>query len=196
MSMDLEPAYQDEVKGACVVVAGVNVLVVGEGWREAADDGALLAGELTLRYAVRYREGEEALVPQLVVDDHRQYHTGAELYRFLARRGLAYPRADIVGRRLSGEEDHTYLRNFDLARPLVVMAYAGGAAETSGVRVQLAVVLDADIDEGGWHQIEAGAGGLPTLLVEHVPCFGINPVFGDALLALVGGWLADNAPPS
>ena len=156
---DLPPPHHDFLQGACLKLGSIIVLVTGNEWQAAVETlrpqaDILLEGQLTLRYAIYYQELEDVLIPQLAVDDHQMQHQGQELFKFVLSRGLAYPRADVIGKRLSGEDDHVFMRQLDLARPLVTIAYASSGEQQTPARIALAVVLDKTSDNDDWQPIK------------------------------------------
>jgi hypothetical protein len=186
------PPYEDPLNGACLRFDEVTLLLTGEGWAAERLPGDLLvSGGLSLRYALPFLFDDDALVPQLVFDDHREEHTGRELFTFVAKRGHAYPRADVVGVRLSGNPDEIRMRELDLAEPLVVLIQSQDDEELPAARPDICVLLDSQANEEGWESVarERAAGTLPELLVESVPCFRLNPASLLDLPGLLDAWL-------
>ena len=190
--MTLPPPHEDHLTGACARLNEVTLLLTGQGWQSAAAQADfLLAGGLSLHYALPFLYDDDALVPSLVFDDHQQEHTGRELFTFVAKRGHAYPRADVVGVRMSGEPDEIRLRELDLAEPLVVLVHSQDDAGQPAVQIDICVLLDPQADEVGWQNIphEHVMGTLPELLVQNVPIFRLNLASLSDLPTLLEAWL-------
>lgn len=187
--MNLPPPFEDHLTGACVRLDERTILLTGARWQAALSAGAdvLLSGALVLRYGLPYLYEADALIPQLVYDDHRQQHTGRELFAFVEARGRAYPRADVIGVRLSGGDDHVFLRDLDLALPLEVMAHSRDVPDSAPVRLQAAVLVEEVA--AGREPIKAGdeEAGLPDLLTRHVACFRLSPSRLTELPSLLAG---------
>jgi hypothetical protein len=191
--MTLPTPYEDQLTGACVRLNEVILLLTGQRWQAAAAQGDhLLSGRLALRYALPFLYDDDALIPRLVFDDHRQEHTGRELFTFVEKRGHAYPRADVVGVRVSGEPDEIRLRDLDLAEPLIVLVHSQDDDRLPAVRINTCVLLHPEADEVGWQTIrrEHDAGTLPELLVENVPSFRLDPASLLDRPTLLESWLA------
>ena len=196
--MNLPPPYQDHLSGACVRLPEATALLAGGEWRAAeaalrAQGETLLSGGLALRYALPFQYEDDALIPQLVFDDHRREHTGQALFTFVYARGSAYPRADVIGVRLSGGEEEARLKDFDLAVPMVPVAYSREEPQAGPARVDVGVIVDVSAEE--WQVIEADGPKteLPALFVEHRPCFRLNAALAPELSALLEAWLASRA---
>jgi hypothetical protein len=196
--MSLAPPHEDYLSGACVRLPEATVLLTGDEWRAAeaalhAQGEPLLSGGLALRYALPFQYEDDALIPQLVFDDHRREHTGQALFTFVYARGYAYPRADVIGVRLSGGQEEARLKDFDLALPLVPVVYSREEPEAGPARVDVGVIVDASEEE--WRVIEADGPktALPALFVAHRPSFRLNAALAPGLTTLLKAWLASRA---
>jgi len=196
--VNLPPPHEDYLSGACVRLPEATTLLAGDAWRAAeaalrAQGETLLSGELTLRYALPLQYEDDALIPQLVFDDHRREHIGQALFAFVYARGYAYPRADVIGVRLSGGEEEARLKDLDLAVPLLPLAYNREESEAGPVRVDVGVIVDASETE--WQVVEADGPKteLPALFIEHRPCFRLNAALAPELSTLLEAWLASRA---
>lgn len=183
--MELPPPYEDHLTGACVRMNEKVILLAGEQWQSALTGREVLfTGALALRYGLPYLYEDDALIPQLVYDDHRREHTGHELFAFVAAHGHAYPRADAMGVRLSGQEDHVFLRDLDLALPLVVVARGRDSSESSPTTLQSAVLVEDGAPD--WQAVTgAEAAPLPDLLITHLPCYRLPASRADELPLLL-----------
>jgi hypothetical protein len=61
---------------------------------------------------------EEQLFPASLLDDWGNEVKGRAIYSWIAERGISFPRAEIFGTALNGEERQQFLREFDLEATL------------------------------------------------------------------------------
>ena len=190
---ELPPPYEDELEGACIRHGETTLLLTGSDWQATTaalkqSAQVMLSGQLALRYAVHFEGLDDALIPQLVVDDHQVWHAGHELLRFIAAKGNAYPRADAIGVRLSGQDDHVFLRELDLARPFMVMAHSPEYETHEPVRVQIAALVDQLEGDEGWQSVARGDAALPDLLVRHAFCVRVDKGHLGSLSDYIAEW--------
>jgi hypothetical protein len=165
----------------------MTFLLTGDSWEAVSHTvgEVVFSGTLALRYGLPYLYDDDALIPQSVYDDHRREHTGRDLFTFVAASGFAYPRADVIGVRASGGGDQAFLRELDLALPLVALALRGDEPDAVPTRIDAAVLVKEG--ESEWERLTLSdtETGLPSLLVEHIHCFRLNPSSASSLPTLL-----------
>lgn len=93
----------------------------------------LETGAFMVRYGIPYLEKPHmAIVPGLVVADYGEMLTDDAMWDFIHKRGNAYPRADVVGYLLNGEEEMVVLKKLDIGQLYRVLVY-GDEATTSPI---------------------------------------------------------------
>ncbi len=81
-------------------------------------------GDLIIRYGITYLgKPHLSIVPDLVVADYGELLSGEGAWDFLMQSGHLYPRADVCGRRIDGEDDMIPLKLLDFDYPYDVFAY-------------------------------------------------------------------------
>jgi len=116
--MQAQSPYMDCVEGTLIRLGTHTVLLIGFG--DLEPPGSILAaGQMALCYAiVLLYEEDDAVIPQLAIDDFRRQYTGAAALDFLYDKGDAFPRADVLGLRVStGRAVQVFVKELDLARP-------------------------------------------------------------------------------
>ncbi len=111
-----------------------------------------------IRYGIRYLgKPHLCVVPGLVAVDYGQMLNGEAAWEFLLKRSNLYPRAEVFGMRNDGKEDMTYVKNLDLAMPIMVLVYAtaNSAAPLGSVDALITPQTDA----------------IPERLREYLPLF-------------------------
>jgi hypothetical protein len=122
--------------GLVVPFLAWHVLVYGP---EAAAFGEPLFGPpIFVRPAYRLWSGGDYLLPSETIDDIGQRFRDRAAYEWIEARGDAYPRADAIGMRPSGQPESVFMKELDLA---VMAAFATG--EPGGPVVRLDLALEA-----------------------------------------------------
>lgn len=87
---------------------------------------------------------EQQLLPASLLDDWGNEVTGRAIYGWIAEHGLSFPRAEIFGLALNGEERQQFLREFDLEAtlPCYVIPDEIDVAQIVPVR---AIVVEGDL---------------------------------------------------
>jgi hypothetical protein len=184
--MLLQPPPSDSLAGQIVRLEKSPhvALVVGE-TPDAPPGDLLHQGAVIVRYGLALLYERDYLLVQWAYDDFRREYHGAAAIDFIIRHGDPFPRADVVGQRVStGQRADLFLKQLDPARGLFAFAYATREAARPVAR------LDAVV----W--VEAGAVGLAALAVDDaraapllrqaVPCLSV----GNAALSRLGELLA------
>lgn len=126
MSLDLSPPAHDRLEGMLLHAADApdRVMVVGE-WEPADSWDIVAAGSIVLCYGLSYlHQPDDILLPQWAYDDFQREYHGEDALSFILRRGDAFPRADVAGRRvLTGRRDQRFFKEMDIAARLKAVAY-------------------------------------------------------------------------
>lgn len=147
--------------------------------------GALLAGEIALRYGLAMLYEPGYLLVGWVHDDFRREYEGEAAFDFMLHRGDRFPRADVLGQRVStGAREEMFLKQFDLARGVFAFA-AAPAGQARPVLLGAAVWLDAAAD--AVTPLGEGDERTPALLARAVPCVAAPPAALRDLPALLEG---------
>src|SRR5262245_52256870 len=95
-----------------------NVLVVGETPARLANQNALVAGPLIVRYALPLLEpASEAVIPGLFAAEKGGMLVGREAWDYIQRQFQVHPRADVVGLGIDGSPKDVFLRQIDFGAP-------------------------------------------------------------------------------
>jgi len=88
-------------------------------------DATLYAGEMIIRYGIRYLgKPHVSVVPGLVVIDYGTMLNGEAAWEFVTRKSNLYPRAEVFGFRNDGKDEMIVVKALDLALPPAVLVYA------------------------------------------------------------------------
>jgi hypothetical protein len=187
--MELSPPPSDDVKGALFRWGEYpKVVLVKDGWPSHLPGEVLHTGQMVVCYALPFLYERDSLLPQLVVDDFRRMHHGRVALEFMIRRGDAFPRADVVGRRVStGQRADLFLKQLDLAAPLEAYVYSHLDALLPLARLDMVVQVDDAIPD--WSALTDDE-AVPSLLRQAVPCYRINRRSLDCLPEWVAGVLS------
>jgi hypothetical protein len=182
----LLPDPYHELDGA-VIVLGVrnplSVLLAGV-LPETLPGRVLHRGKLVIRYAMAFIYEPDTFYVQRIVDDFGRDFRGDEAFDFAYSKGDAFPRASVLGIRAStGEEEQIYLKQLDLARPVLPVVYAASKELIPIAHINAAAWLDA---AANWHRIETEESPFPVEFTRAIPSFVMPP--GDIVL------LADRLP--
>lgn len=187
--MELSPPPSDEIDGV-LVRAGQRsrVVLVRDALPDDLTGEVIHTGRMVVCYALPFLYERDSLLPQLVVDDFRRMYQGRVALEFMIHKGDAFPRADVVGRRVStGRRADLFLKQLDLAAPLEAYAYVDLNALQLAARLDLMVQVDDAMPE--WSAL-ANEGLVPSLLRQAVPCYRVNRCCLGRRLA----WLAEALP--
>jgi hypothetical protein len=173
----------DSVDGCLVEVGPEAGIVLAAGVSDSRVPGQrFFSGRVALRYGFAFTFERDYLIPELVYDDFQREHVGGEAIEFLITRGDAFPRADVVGLRVStGRDDTVFAKALDLAMGLLAFADANPGANTPLVPLRASVWVDPDAQE--IYRLSDVDDWAPKLLRLAVPCFLISP---DRLAELPG----------
>lgn len=117
-------------------------------------------GEFVIRYGVRYLgKPHISIVPGLVASDYGDMMVGDMAWEFIYKKGLAFPRADILGYRHDGVDEMISMKFLDTVIPPHVLVYADTQATTPLMSV---VALIAPVDS---------TPTLPSRLLGYLPRF-------------------------
>jgi hypothetical protein len=91
---------------------------------QAVATAATLEPAVYLSFAFVTRGPEEHILPALVLDDWGNEMSSLELYRWINEFGEQFPRAELFGYGLSGEQRQHFLRELELYVPYPCYAFA------------------------------------------------------------------------
>ncbi|KXK16964.1 MAG: hypothetical protein UZ15_CFX003002551 [Chloroflexi bacterium OLB15] len=113
-------SVEDQFTGFLIEIGGQKALAAA-----APENSPISAnGKFALRYGIRYLgKPHLAIIPELVAIDYGQMLNGEPAWDFLIKRSNIYPRAEVFGLRSDGKDDMTYVKNLDLAMPVMVLAF-------------------------------------------------------------------------
>ncbi|NJL93095.1 MAG: hypothetical protein HC915_04900 [Anaerolineae bacterium] len=106
-------------------------------WRDAAQIGlstpqtavpptaeVLREGQFILRYGIEMLRSPHALVPGLFISEQGGAKSGRQAWDWLWTKFQLYPRAEVIGLRSDGNDEHLYVRDLDFGMPVRVLVYA------------------------------------------------------------------------
>lgn len=161
----------------CFQLSGRYYLAAGSG---AGDLAALGAGAFTptcIRYAYPRFETRRPFFPAMAADDRGDLYRGLDAIDWLADQGLLFPRADVAGMWPDGSEDQLFVKELDLAVPMLAYAAASLAA-LPGQRLTAAI----EIVENTTFALAPG-GNFPARLLSAIPAFQLNAALLDSRAA-------------
>lgn len=156
-----EPEYIHEiVEGAVYTLPEATTLVVGRPTADLMSYSPLMTGTLVLRYGISMQTpAAQTIVPGLFVSEKGVALIGREAWDFMMTHFQLYPRADVVGFRVSnGAPMQVFLRELDFGTPIRIFAY-----ESVDISLPPAVITAVRFGEA--------ASDLPELLTKY-----INPI--------------------
>lgn len=176
----------DEVDGALVEIGERprKVLLTGA-LPEKIPGRNLHTGSITVRYGLAFLYERDGFFVERIIDDFGRAFEGQQALDFAARRGDAFPRATVVGVRAStGEPTEVFLKQLDLARDAIPVAYRDKADGAPIGFVEAVVWIDASA--GGWERMDPiEQPPLSVTLMSAVPCFRVPPAQVPNLPALL-----------
>jgi hypothetical protein len=139
---------------------------------------ALPTGELVVRGALIVAPGVpllyemDAVLVESVYDDYRREHHGAEALTFMLHHGQAFPRADVLGRRVStGAAVELFLKQLDLGAGLHIFAYRALDRPALG---RLEAAVWARPGSRGWVRASVDGERIPAWLRRSIPCWDVG----------------------
>jgi len=121
---------------------------------------AHLSGEFIIRYGVRYLgKPHISVVPALVASDYGDMMTGEMAWEFIYKKGLAFPRTDVLGYRNDGVDEMISMKYLDTVIPPQVLVFPDGVAT---VPIMPIVALIAPLEV---------AQKMPSRLLDYLPRF-------------------------
>ncbi len=182
--MQLQPPPADTLDGCVIRLADRRVVLVMGDLPPALPGEVLHRGPVTIYYALALLYEQDYLLPQWAYDDFRREYHGAAAVDFMLRRGDAFPRADVVGRRVSnGQRTELFLKQLDLGRGLLAFVYPHADAPQPLARLDAALWVDETAHS--CTPLAAGDPRAPALLRQAVPCY----VLPMAWLTNLPSWL-------
>jgi hypothetical protein len=130
-------------------------------------------GSLVIRYAMPFLYEPDTFYVQRIVDDFGRDFRGDAAFDFAYNQGDAFPRASVLGIRAStGADEQIFLKQLDLARPMLPVVYGAAEDRIPVAQINAAVWLDAECT---WHRIESDDSRFPPDLMRAVPCYVMPP---------------------
>jgi hypothetical protein len=168
-------AYEDRLIGAIIELGTRRRIVYLGGALLEKLPGALLhRGGIVVRYATAFFFEPDSFYIQRIVDDFGRDFRDQEAIDFAYKKGDAFPRAAVMGERAStGAQEQIFLKQLDLARHLIPVAYAN---ETEEVPIgQIEAALWIDDEASGLLRMDADDESLPEGLIEAIPAYRLPP---------------------
>lgn len=117
-------------------------------------------GNFIIRYGVRYLgKPHISIVPGLVASDYGDMMVGDIAWEFIYKKGLAFPRADVLGYRNDGLDEMINIKFLDIAIPPQVLVFDDLQA-TKPIMSVVALIADDD-----------SVSNLPPRLLNYLPRF-------------------------
>jgi hypothetical protein len=133
----------------------------------------LHCGKLVIRYAMAFIYEPDTFYVQRIVDDFGRDFRGEDAFDFAYSKGDAFPRATVLGIRAStGADEQIFLKQLDLARPMLPVVYASAEDLIPIAQINVAIWLDAAVT---WHRMETDDSPFPVDLTQAVPCYVMPP---------------------
>jgi len=167
--MKLQAPPSEPFHGRLLCLHGKSILLGGSSL-DSLPGEVLAQGEIQVFYgfAFLYEPGDSLLV-QFALDDFRREYHGVAALEFALKKGDAFPRADMIGRRASNGKYHeAFMKELDIARGL--LAFATGCPDSRQPLLHLDLafwpvpgltrVARLDADEQ-----------VSTLLIQSIPCY-------------------------
>jgi hypothetical protein len=127
---------------------------------ETPSDVQYHTGEFIIRYGVRYLgKPHISIVPGMIASDYGDMMTGEMAWEFIYKKGLAFPRTDILGYRNDGVDDMIAMKYLDPAIPPQVLVYADKNATQPIIPIE-ALIAPLEV-----------AKTMPPRLLEYLPRF-------------------------
>jgi hypothetical protein len=137
-------------------------------------------GNLVIRYAMPFIYEPDTFYVQRIVDDFGRDFRGDDAFEFAYSKGDAFPRASVLGIRAStGEDEQIFLKQLDLARPILPVVYTSAEEVIPIAQINVAIWVEGTAT---WHRIETDDSPLPPDLTRAVPCY-IMPLIELQLLS-------------
>ena len=121
-----EPEYIYEIiEGSVYELPDAITLVVGKPTADLASYAPRIAGTVVLRYGISLQTpASHTIIPGLFVSERGVALVGREAWDFMLAHFQLYPRADVVGFRVSnGAPLQVFLRELDFGTPIRIFAY-------------------------------------------------------------------------
>jgi hypothetical protein len=121
-----EPEYIHEIiEGAVYTLPEATTLVAGKPTPDLASYAPLMSGMLILRYGIALQTpASQTIIPGLFVSEKGVALVGRQAWDFMMGNFQLYPRADVVGFRVSnGAPLQVFLRELDFGVPVRIFAY-------------------------------------------------------------------------
>jgi hypothetical protein len=139
----MQPVYfNDWVNGTLCQAeeTGQHILSIGSDVPTTATP--LAEGNLVIRYGVEMLRSPHALVPGMFVSELGAVKTGRSAWDWLWNKLQLYPRAEVIGIRTDGKEEHLFVRDLDWGQTSRVLAYADENAKTPIAQVSQVAIGD------------------------------------------------------
>ena len=119
--------------------------------------------EQTIRLAFIVQGSERHVFPALALDDWGRERQGLRLYRWIYEEGTRFPRAELFGFTVEGDQMQIFLRDLELSYRYPCYIYGAADEPVQNGRLLSAIFTTADHHEGDPLKIEPPT-GLPWAL--------------------------------
>jgi len=163
----------EQINGAILLIDSTHVLVGGQ-LPANLPHITLYRGPITIRYALPFVYEPDSFFVQRIVDDFGRDFRGKDALDFAYRTGDAFPRAAVIGMRASsGAEEQIFLKQLDLARSMVPVAYKHSEGSELIAQIDAAVWLHRETE--GFRPIQRADNPFGMTLFEAVSCYYLSP---------------------
>jgi hypothetical protein len=129
-------------------------------------------GQLVIRYATAFLYEPDTFYIQRIVDDFGRDFRGQDAIDFAYQKGDAYPRATVLGvRASSGADEQIFLKQLDLARPMLPVIYSTADASIPVAQINAAVWVDDAVS--AWHRAGDDDPHFSADLIRAVPGYAL-----------------------
>jgi hypothetical protein len=168
---------EDDVRlSGAVVELGTRhkIVYLGGALPEKLPGKLLHRGEIVVRYATAFFFEQDSFYIQRIVDDFGRDFLDQAAIDFAYKKGDAFPRAAVMGiRALTGAYEQIFLKQLDLARAMIPVAYAEEDARFPIGQLEAALWIDSEAS--GLLRMDADDDPLPSSLIESIPCYLLPP---------------------
>ena len=160
----------DSLSAYALQLDGQYYLARGAGAPALAALGQDAFSPVSIRYAFPHFATRRPFFPALAADDRGRRYRGLEAIDWLSSSGLLFPRADALGVWSDGVEDQLFIKELDLAVPMLSYAAPSEApADFPGHLLAAAI----EIVENTTFALAPG-GNFPIRLLSAIPALQLN----------------------
>jgi hypothetical protein len=140
--MDMSALALVSVRGVLIQEARKqSILIVGVSEAPIDFRYEVFRGKMYVAAAVALLYELDYLIPARLIDDFRQQHFGFDAIRFMLTQGETFPRADVMGIRVSDHfQMQAFVRELDLGKPLKCVVYTDDEIESMPIHIDRIVL--------------------------------------------------------